>query len=298
MQDMDFPMIGRSNPTRSGEASMPAIQSCFIEPIWDQFSALLPRRPGSHTLGCHRPRVSDRLVFDKLVQVAVFGCAYWRIADASCSATTLRRRRDEWIVLGVMDQLAQIAEDGYDRLIGLQLDDIVVDGCITKAPCGGEMAGRSPVDRGKQGTKRSILVDGAGIPLGVIQAPANRNDSPLLASTLDTLADRALPPGETTVHLDRGYDSGKTRTELDRRGLASCIAKVGKPAPLRATSRWVVERTNAWHNAFKKLAWCTERRGVVIRFYVALANAIIIVRRLVREAWKRYRWDTRPRHCP
>ncbi len=298
MQDMDFPMIGRSNPTRSGEASMPAIQSCFIEPIWDQFSALLPRRPGSHTLGCHRPRVSDRLVFDKLVQVAVFGCAYWRIADASCSATTLRRRRDEWIVLGVMDQLAQIAEDGYDRLIGLQLDDIVVDGCITKAPCGGEMAGRSPVDRGKQGTKRSILVDGAGIPLGVVQAPANRNDSPLLASTLDTLADRALPPGETTVHLDRGYDSGKTRTELDRRGLASCIAKVGKPAPLRATSRWVVERTNAWHNAFKKLAWCTERRGVVIRFYVALANAIIIVRRLVREAWKRYRWDTRPRHCP
>ena len=277
---------------------MPAIQSCFIEPIWDQFSALLPSRPGSHTLGCHRPRVSDRLVFDKLVQVAVFGCAYWRIADATCSATTLRRRRDEWIVLGVMDQLAQIAEEGYDRLIGLQLDDIVVDGCITKAPCGGEMAGRSPVDRGKQGTKRSILVDGAGIPLGVVQAPANRNDSPLLASTLDTLADRALPPGETTVHLDRGYDSGKTRTELDRRGLASCIAKVGKPAPLRATSRWVVERTNAWHNAFKKLAWCTERRGLVIRFYLALANAIIIVRRLVREAWKRYRWDTRPRRCP
>ncbi len=73
---------------------------------------------------------------------------------------------------------------------------------------------------------------------------------------------------------------------------------MGKPAPPRATSRWVVKRTNAWHNAFKKLAWCTERRGVVVRFSVALANAIIIVRRLVREAWKRYRWDTRPRRCP
>jgi hypothetical protein len=42
MQDMDFPMIGRPQPTRSGEASMPAIQSCFIEPIWDQFEGLLP----------------------------------------------------------------------------------------------------------------------------------------------------------------------------------------------------------------------------------------------------------------
>jgi hypothetical protein len=37
---------------------------------------------------------------------------------------------------------------------------------------------------------------------------------------------------------------------------------------------------------------------MVIRFYVALANAIIIVRRLVREAWKRYRWDTRPKRFP
>jgi transposase len=113
---------------------MPAIRSCFIEPIWDQFSALLPSRPGSHTLGCHRPRVSDRLVFDKLVQVAVFGCAYGRIADATCSATTLRRRRDEWIGLGVMEQLARIAEEGYDRLIGLQLEDIVVDGRLAPRP--------------------------------------------------------------------------------------------------------------------------------------------------------------------
>ncbi len=45
------------------------------------------------------------MIFEKLVQVLVFGCAYRRIADESCSATTLRRRRDEWIVSGVMDAL-------------------------------------------------------------------------------------------------------------------------------------------------------------------------------------------------
>ena len=97
-------------------------------------------------MGCHRPRVADRLIFDKLVQVAIFGCAYWRIADRTCSATTLRRRRDEWIVVGLMEQLERIAREGYDRLIGLQLEDVSVDGCITKAPCGGELAGPSPVD--------------------------------------------------------------------------------------------------------------------------------------------------------
>jgi transposase len=95
---------------------MPAIQSCFMEPIWDQFTALLPSREVGHSLGCHRPRVGDRLIFETLLQVAVFGCAYWRIADRSCSATTLRRRRDEWITLGLMDQLETIAREGGNRL--------------------------------------------------------------------------------------------------------------------------------------------------------------------------------------
>ena len=87
------------------------------------------------------------------MQVLVFGCAYWRIADESCSATTLRRRRDEWIEAGVMDDLEEMARESYDRTIGLDLDEVAVDCCITKAPCGGEKAGRSPVDRGKQGMK-------------------------------------------------------------------------------------------------------------------------------------------------
>lgn len=69
---------------------MPAIPSSIIEPIWDQFSALLPPYAVAHPLGCHRPRVPDRVVFDRLVQVLVFGCAYERIADDACAAAKWR----------------------------------------------------------------------------------------------------------------------------------------------------------------------------------------------------------------
>jgi transposase len=274
---------------------VPAVPSSIIEPIWDQFAALLPIRAVAHPLGCHRRRVSDRLVFDKLVQVLVFGCAYARIADATCSATTLRRRRDEWIAAGVIEALHALVLASYDRMIGLALDNVAVDCCITKAPCGGEVAGRSPVDRGKQGLKRSVAVDAAGIPLATIVAPANRHDSPLLEPTLDTLGfgDRPM-----TVHLDRGYDSGATRTRLARRGLTAAIAAKGKPAPIAAGQRWVVERTNAWSNAHKKLVWCTERRATVVAFWIAFSAVIIIVGRLVRQAWTRYRWESRPRRRP
>ena len=154
-------------------------------------------------LGCHRSRIPERVVFEKLVQVLVFGCAYERIADASCSESTLRRRRNEWIEFGVMDRLRQICLEAYDRLIGLELSEVAVDCCLTKAPCGGEKAGRSPVDRGKQGIKRSIAVDASGVPLGAVSAPANRHDSPLLVPTLKA-ASEALGtlPEEASVHLD------------------------------------------------------------------------------------------------
>ena len=277
---------------------MPALQPYLIEPIWQQFRALLPEQETNHPLGCHRPRISDRVVFEKLVEVLVFGCAYERIADRSCSATTLRRRRDEWIEAGVMAKLRQLALEAYDKLIGLQLSEVAVDCCITKAPCGGEKAGRNPVDRGKQGIKRSVVVDAKGIPLGAIAAPANRHDSPLLDETLDTLEVLGELPEQMSVHLDRAYDSRSTREKLEERSLLAVISEKGKPAPLQATRRWVVERTSSWHNAHKKLMWCTERCGRVIDFWVAFSEVVIIIRRLIREGWSRYRWEGRPCRRP
>jgi transposase len=278
---------------------VPAIQPYIIEPIWEQFAALLPERKTDHPLGCHRARIPERVVFEKLVEVLVFGCAYWRIADEKCSATTLRRRRDEWIEAGAMDALERIVKETYDRIIGLELSDVAVDCCITKAPCGGQKAGRSPVDRGKQGVKRSMAVDAEGIPLSAVSAPANRHDSPLLVPTLGAAAEAlgALPEG-ASVHLDRGYDSPLTRERLAELGLRWEISGKGKPAPFWATNRWVVERTSSWHNAHKKLVWCTERVGRVIDFWISFSNVIIIVGRLGRKAWSRYRWEGRPSRQP
>ena len=166
------------------------------------------------------------------------------------------------------------------------------------ALCGGEKAGRNPVDRGKQGIKRSTLVDAKCIPIGTVAAPANRHDSPLLDKTLDTLEVLGELPEQMSVHLDRGYDSRSTTQKLEDRALLAVISEKGKPAPLQATKRWVVDRTSSWHNAHKKLAWCTERRDKVIGFWVAFSEVVIIVRRLIREGWTRYRWEGRPPRRP
>jgi hypothetical protein len=65
---------------------VPALPSSVLEPLWVQVAALLPARQDTHPLGCHRQRIPDRIVFDKLIQVLVFGCGY------RASPTTPARR--------------------------------------------------------------------------------------------------------------------------------------------------------------------------------------------------------------
>ncbi len=276
---------------------MPALPVCLLDPVWQQFSALLTEQPAvapTHPLGCHRPRIPDRVVFEHVVAALVHGSGYERIATPGCSDRTIRRRVREWAEAGLAQALHTLVLAQYDRMIGIEFADVVADGCITKAPCGGEKAGRSPVDRGKQGLKRSTVTDAAGTPLHLASAGANRHDAPLLGPTLAGLGKLGpLPPG-TTVHLDRGYDSTPVRALLDGLGFTGAIARKGVPAPLQAGTRWVVERTQAWMNGYGKLRRCTEKTATVVDFYLFLAAAFVVTRRLIQRARVLYRWPGRP----
>jgi transposase len=238
--------------------------------------------------------VPDRVVFEHVLAALVHGSGYERISSPGCSDRTIRRRLREWADLGVAEQVHTLALQAYDRMIGLDLEDLAVDGCITKAPSAGEAAGRSPVDRGKQGLKRSVVTDGNGIPLHLVSAGANRNDAPLLAPTLAGLDKLEGLPNDLTVHLDRGYDNRPTRGLLAEMGCAGAIARKGVPAPIQAGTRWVVERTHAWMNGFGKLRRCTEKAKAVVDFYLFLAATLVVLRQLIQRARFRYRWFSRP----
>ena len=276
---------------------MPVLPVFLLTPIWDQFAVLPPLQPAvapSHPLGCHRRRVPNRVVFEHVVAALVHGSGYERIASPGCSDRTIRRRVHGWAEAGVATTLQTLVLDQYDRMIGIDLDDIAVDGCITKAPGGAEHAGRSPVNRGKLGLTRSLLTGATGVPLHLVAVGANRHDGPLLEPTLGGLDAFGPVPTGITIHLDRGHDSGVTRTLLTTLRLTSAIARKGTPAPLQVRKQWVVERTHAWMNGFGKLRRWTERNGAVTNFYLSLAAAFVVTRCLIQRARIRYRWPNRP----
>jgi transposase len=276
---------------------MRALEPEVVDVLFATIEPLLPPPDETHPLGCHRPRVPDRLCFWGILVRLVTGSS-WTDIEAilghAVSDTTLRSRRDEWISAGVFDALATEALAAYDRVIGLDLDVVALDGSIHKAPCGGEGTGKSQVDRGKLGWKWSVAADRAGIPIGVAIDGANRNDLVLLEPTLDAIAAAGLLEDIGTLSLDRGYDYPAVRARLGTRGLTELDIqkrgtkpKPGEPHRLTLGLRWIVEATNTWLSNYGQLRRSTDRRERHRHAALRLATAVLIIGRLLdyRDRW-------------
>jgi len=276
-----------------------ALDPEVVEVMWATIEPLLPAADHSHPLGCHNPRVSDRVCFRGILIRLVTGSS-WEdieaILDFEVSDTTLRTRRDEWIDAGVFDQLEAEALAAYDKILALDLEHVAIDGSIHKAPCGGEGTGRSPVDRAKLGWKWSVAVDAAGIPIGWAIDGANCNDVKLLEPTLDAVAATGLLVDIGTVSLDRSYDYPKIRRQLHSYGLTDLDIqkrgtkpKPGEPHRLTLGLRWIVEATNTWWSNYGQLRRNTDRHNRHRHAALHLATTVLIIGRLIDH---RNRWSS------
>ncbi len=274
-----------------------ALEPEVSDAIWATIEPLLPAGRDEHPLGCHRPRVSDRLCFRGILIRLVTGASWVdieAILDFAVSDTTLRARRDEWIDAGVFDDVAAEALAAFDRIIGLDLDDVALDGSLHKAPYGGEGTGPNPCDRAKLGWKWSVASERHGIPIGWAIDGANRHDVRMLEPTLDAIADRGLLVDIDTLHLDRGYDSPAVRDRLRGAGIEAFEIQLRgtkvpgvKKQPVRLGLRWIVEATNTWWSNYGQLRRNTDRKKCHRHAALCLATVVLIVGRLLdwRDRW-------------
>lgn len=272
---------------------MLALHPRVIDAVWAAIEPLIPRhRPKPHPLGCHRRRISDRICFEGILRRLVTGCS-WDVAGRISGAgeTTLRRRRDEWIAAGVFEGVRDEALAGYDRIVGLDLSEVAVDGSQHKAPFGGEGTGPNPTDRGKSGWKWSIATDRNGVPIGWAVDGANRNDCVLFPPTIATVASRGLLDDIETLHLDRGYDNGVVRGHCAALGIDDLVCarkrKRGTATTKRAVPlglRWPVERTNSWFSNFGQMRRNTDRYTHQRLAQIDLVVALILTIKLIKWA--------------
>ena len=268
---------------------MRALDPEVSDAVFAEIEGLLPDPP-THPLGCHRPRVSNRVCFKGLLLRIVTGAAWETIEyllDSQVSDTTLRARRDEWIDAGVFDRLAVNARAAYDKIIGLDTTHVVIDGSNHPAPCGGPGTGIGPGQKGRLGWKWCAAVDAAGIPLAVTTDGANRNDYKMLRPTLDALAADPAPLKIGTLHLDRGFGYASLPDRLTGYDIdAVDVIPRNRPGQGRVPlvgfgHRWVVERTNSWFTNYGQLRRNTDRRTEHRHAALCLATTLLITAKLI-----------------
>jgi transposase len=172
------------------------------------------------------------------------------------------------------------------------------------------MTGSNPTDRSKLGTKRHILTDKTGIPLSAVISSASTHDINLVTDVVDNTVIRRRPSSshksklETRrrlqhLCLDKAYNSEPEEQELNKRGYVLHIPQKRKKGEKEkkdriknetqsyfnrkkyTAKRWVVERTNSWHNRFRKLFTRYEKKVENYLGLVQLSCSIIIYRKII-----------------
>lgn len=256
--------------------------------LWEQVHPLIPPAP-SHAKG-GRPRMPDRAAFAAIIYVLRTGIQWNALPRELGASSTVHDRFQEWEAVGFFKALWQAGLSEYDELIGIQWEWQAVDGAMTKAPFGCAATGKNPTDRGKQGVKRSLLTDGAGIPLAIIIAGANRHDMKLLCATLEGIViARPAPCPDLPQHLclDAGYDYSACQDQAKASLYVPHIRSRGQEQQAKATTpgfrarRWVVERTHSWLNRSRRLLVRWEKKAENYLAFLHLACAQLIFNKVL-----------------
>ena len=161
---------------------------------------------------------------------------------------------------------------------------------------GEKSTGPNPTDiRSKSGTKRSLLVEGQGIPIGITIDGANRHDMKMTRATLESMViqsplSSSSPSSSLKLQqhicLDKAYDYPEVYELLEEYGYTMHICKRGgeeynngnkkkkkKRIPKYRARRWVVERTHSWMNRFRRLLirWEKKENNYIAILYFACA---------------------------
>ncbi|MBF6189528.1 MULTISPECIES: IS5 family transposase [Nocardia] len=260
-------------------------QRLVPDALWDIVKPLLPEFTPRPQGGGTAP-ADERAVFTAVVFVLTSGCA-WRHLPPSfgVSVPTAHRRFMVWADAGVFEALHRAILDRLGLAGDLDWSAAILDAASVRAKKG-SLTGRSPVDRGKKGSKIHVISDANGIPLVTGVSAGNTHDSVMLAPMVESIprvrSQRGPRRGKPAkLRADKGYDFDVHRRWLRARGIVPRIARRGIEDPTRlGKHRWKIERTIAWLTGYRRLTIRYERHGRLFAAFLQLAAALTCYKKL------------------
>jgi putative transposase len=200
----------------------------LADSMWDRIVPLLPKTKSRfrgrgrrrRNIG-GRPAAELRKLMSGILYILRTGCQWNALPqEYGVSGKTTHRYFQRWVRAGVFKHMWQAGLNEYDEFKGIEWKWQAADGAMTKSPLGGEKTGKNPTDRGKIGTKRSLLVNEQGLPLGIVVSGANTPDGKLLEPTLLAIPIERPDSRQVEQHLslDKGYSGEPSTTTAETQG--------------------------------------------------------------------------------
>ncbi|MDY0816416.1 IS5 family transposase [Kitasatospora purpeofusca] len=184
------------------------------------------------------------------------------------------------------DRLHQVLLTELHRAGELDRSRAVVDGSHRQARRGGAERDRARSTALDRASKHHVITDGRGTPPATTPTGGNRHDVTRLLPSLDAIPRIHGKTGRPRhrprqLFADRGYDFDKYRRLLWKRAIKPVIARRAVPrgSGLGAV-RWVVERTNAWIQGFRRLRIRWDIRDDIHEAFLEPACCVITYRRV------------------
>jgi putative transposase len=271
----------------TAERGLPTIWEVPDE-LWDRIEPILVQRYPRAATG--RPRSDLRRVLDGVIFRLRSGCQWNQLPERFGSDSTVHGWFQRFVEDGVLEQIWAVLVAECDQLGAVSWEWQAVDGVMGKSRFDGDARGPNPTDRAKMGTKKSVIVEQSGGPLGVAIDGANVHDTKLLERTINAIV-VARPDPEQVIQnlcLDKGYDNPTGEAACAATGYVPHIRRIGeekldtwgeKTHPAR---RWVVERTIAWLQKCRALLIRYDKKSQNYKGLIQLACALLWYRRLHR----------------
>ncbi len=256
--------------------------------LWVRIEPILARRYPPAATG--RPRADLRRVLDAIIYRMRSGVQWNQLPRQLGACSTVHGWFQRLVADGVLCEIwAELVRE-CNELGGVQWGWQAADGVMGKSRFEGDARGPNPTDRAKPGTKKSVIVEQGGGPLGVAIAAANVHDTKLLAATIDAIVVQRPDPDKVAQHLclDKGYDNPTGEAACAAGGYVAHIRRIGeekldrwgqKSYPAR---RWVVERTLAWLQKCRAILIRYDKKAANYEGLVQLACGLLWYRRLHR----------------
>lgn len=213
--------------------------------------------------------------------------AQWKALPRCLGApSTAHAYFQRWVSAGVFAELWKrgLMQAYFGDALDLSFQSI--DGAMTKAPLGGGATGPNPTDRGKKGTKRHLLTETAGLPIGLTVTGANVHDIKQVEAVFDSIPFLPAPPDEDDpvygLCADKGYESAAVRRFIAQQGYEDHIRSRGQEIdskqkmPGYRARRWVCERTHSWMNRYRRILVRWEKKTENYLALLHLVCAIIL----------------------